>query len=145
MQINYNGSSKLIKCICNGINTLFSNFEITTVSSVYSEGIELATVRTPKSGTVKIYGKRDMPSGGTDKQVLQKLGDTDYSVQWGTIYEVPSGGSSGQVLKKRSSANFDTYWANESGGGGGGQPSPLFYDSNGFLCIDYDLVEERNG
>lgn len=28
-------------------------------------------------------------------------------------------------------------------GGGGGSPSPLFYDQEGHICIDYDLLEEK--
>ena len=30
------------------------------------------------------------------------------------------------------------------GGGGSGSANPLFFDSEGRICIDYDLVEERN-
>lgn len=32
----------------------------------------------------------------------------------------------------------------DGGGGGGGSASPLYYDSEGHICIDYDLLEERN-
>lgn len=38
---------------------------------------------------------------------------------------VPTGGTLGQVLKKVSSTNYDTEWADESGGGGGGDPQTI--------------------
>ena len=30
------------------------------------------------------------------------------------------------------------------GGGGGGSESPLYYDTEGHLCIDYDLVRQED-
>lgn len=41
---------------------------------------------------------------------------------------LPSGGTTGQVLKKQSNADYDTIWQNESGGGGGVDPTAIHTD-----------------
>ena len=85
-KINYTGSSKVIKKLCEAVNALIDQGGGTTVevTQILSEGVQIATI--------------DVDGDET------------------TIY-APEGGS--------------------------GDPSPLFYNASGHLCIDYDLIEER--
>lgn len=141
-KINYSGSSKLIKRLCLVINSLIGEVFNIDVQSNFQAGIKVADVYTPKSGSITLYAPHDMPTGGSTGQVLKKLSDSDYNTGWDTPHYVPAGGRTSQVLKKVSNADYAYEWVNESGGGGGGQ-SPLYYDSDGFICIDYDLLEQR--
>ena len=184
-KINYKGSSKLIKAICDTLDEIIdggigSNVSITPS---LSSGTKIAdfeidgddgALYAPTPPTV-----HNPPSGGAAGQVLTKNSAMSYDYSWNTpqsggsdvsitptissgtkiaeyeidgvngklyapeVHNVPSGGSTNQVLAKRSSTDYDLKWVNQSGGGGGGGESPLYYDSEGYLCIDYSLIEER--
>jgi hypothetical protein len=55
-----------------------------------------------------------VPTGGTTRQALVKLSNTNYNVGWGDI-GVPLGGTTGQFLKKVSNTDLDTSWASIPG------------------------------
>lgn len=54
-----------------------------------------------------------IPAGGTDGQLLAKLGSVDYSLKWvnAPTNPVPTGGSDGQVLVKNGTTNYALKWA----------------------------------
>lgn len=202
-KINYTGSSKVIKRLCEAVNDLIDHggggggiSTSTASASTLSPGSS-ATVSTSITGS-NIDFQFGIPRGdkgdkgdtgatgpqGPTGQTGAK-GDTgaqgpkgDKGDKGDTGEGVPTGGSTGQVLAKRSGTDYDVYWKNESGGGGGstvvitptlstgikiadfeingntgelyapsggggGSASPLYYDSEGSICIDYDLLEVR--
>lgn len=54
---------------------------------------------------------RELPSGGTDGQVLTKDGTTNYSVKWASAPGLPAGGTNGQFLVKDSSITAGAKWS----------------------------------
>lgn len=63
----------------------------------------------------------DLPSGGSNGQVLTKVGSTPYVASWQNAPTgIPSGGTIGQFLVKKSDNPYDVEWITFSGGGGGG-------------------------
>lgn len=155
-KINYTGSSKVIKRICEAINDLIDNgggggggISTSSASASTLSAGSSATVSTSITGT-NIDFQFGIPRG--DKGAKGDTGATGPQGPAGATGAtgpqgpagegVPAGGSTGQVLAKRSGSDYDTYWKNESGGGSGGS-SPLYYDSDGNICIDYDLLEVR--
>lgn len=67
---------------------------------------------------------RELPIGGTSSQVLAKIDNENYNVEWTSI-TIPAGGSTGEVLKKSSNEDYEVEW----GAGGGGGSSPFLRDS----------------
>ena len=169
-KINYTGSSKVIKRLCEAVNDLIDHgggggggISTSSASASSLPAGSSATVSTSITGS-NIDFQFGIPRG--DKGDKGDPGEG-----------VPTGGSTGQVLAKRSGTDYDVYWKNESGGGGGSTVvitptlstgikiadfeidgntgelyapsgggsgvSPLYYDSEGSICIDYDLLEVR--
>lgn len=60
----------------------------------------------------------------TKELLLKIIGPIEIS----TARLLPSGGTTGQVLKKQSNTDYDTIWQNESGGGGGVDPTAIHTD-----------------
>src|SRR6266704_1910017 len=58
-----------------------------------------------------------LPTGGTTSQVLTKVSNTDYNVNWQTIPpSLPVGGTTGQVLNKTSNTDFAVGWVSPTVG-----------------------------
>lgn len=164
-KINYTGSSKVIKRLCEAVNDLIDHgggggggISTSSASASSLPAGSSATVSTSITGT-NIDFQFGIPRGDKgakgdtgakgDKGDTGAKGDTGEQGAKGDKGDkgdpgegIPTGGTTGQVLAKRSGTDYDVYWKNESGGGGG-SASPLYYDSEGSICIDYDLLEVR--
>lgn len=85
----------------------------------------------------------NLPARGSTNQMLVKNSNDDYDAKWVNppeVHNVPAGGTTNQVLAKSSGVDYDLKWVTQSGGGG---MSPIYYDQDGYICIDYDLIEVR--
>jgi hypothetical protein len=66
----------------------------------------------------------ELPAAGTSGQILTKVDDIDYNVEWKSA-GVPVGGDTGEVLTKTGDGDYELGW----GAGGGGGSSPFLRDS----------------
>lgn len=51
-----------------------------------------------------------VPPGGSEGQVLKKVGDATFDTFWADASSLPDGGTTGQVLAKLSNTDFDADW-----------------------------------
>lgn len=88
-------------------------------TTILADGVSIGTVEDGADGNDGADGYSPTAtvskSGGTATiSITDKNGTTTAQV-----HDIPSGGSQGQVLKKSSSTDYDATWADESGGGSG--------------------------
>lgn len=170
-KINYTGSSKVIKRICEAINDLIESgggggggISTSSASASTLPAGSSATVSTSITGSNIDFqfgipkgdkgAKGDTgatgpqgPTGATGAQGPK--GDTGATGPQGpkgdTGEGVPTGGTTGQVLAKRSGTDYDVYWKNESGGGGGGSTvvvTPIVTSGTKIATITVDGYDE---
>lgn len=153
-KIDYTGSSKLIEAICNAINYLLYRVDEdsdVTITPSLSSGVKIADYRIDaSSGSLFAPEAHEIDvlptySSGTKIADIEIDGEPIglYTPSLPDIHSVPAGGQTNQVLAKKSGSDYDLKWVTQSGGGGSGSPSPLYYDSEGYVCIDYSLLEVR--
>src|ERR1700684_1186284 len=75
----------------------------------FEEGIEENKTAAAAANTLATTAlERNVPSGGTTGQVLEKESNTNYKTKWGTTSGVISGGTAGQALARKGAT--ETEW-----------------------------------
>lgn len=100
---------------------------------------------TTETATHMAWGAVTM-AGGADKQVLRKLDNTDYDVEWGDLLDapngVPPGGAAGYSLQKATSGDYNMIWVPTSSVPVGGSTNQVLTKQSN---ADFDFVWAASG
>ena len=142
-KINYTGSSKILIRICEAINDLIDNGGSGT--SNYNDlnnkpSINSVTLSGNKTGSdLGLVSDENYVHTDNNYTTIEKnklAGLNNYTLPIASANEL--GG-----IKVGSNLSIDADGV-LSATGGGGNPTPFYYDADGHICIDYDLLEVRN-
>ena len=156
-KINYTGSSKILIRICEAINDLIDSGGGGGTSN-YND-----LTNKPTINNVTLSGNKTLADLGIATKTSDLTNDSNFISDSNYVhtdnnyttsekdklaglnnYTLPiaSANTLGGI-KVGNNLSIDSNGVLSATGGGGGGSSPLYYDNDGSICIDYDLLEVR--